>query len=109
MILSKDTRKVIDILLTYDEDLPNRFYSVRFLETKIKAPIRVVDVLEDMDNLGLLLWGDKQHTAFRILESARSYKEIQRLEKWERWKERLIGFVSGVVLTVIAWLLSAIV
>ena len=109
MILSKDTRKVIDILLTYDEDLPNRFYSVRFLETKIKAPIRVVDVLEDMDNLGLLRWGDKQHTDFRILESARSYKEIQRLEKWERWKERLIGFVSGVVLTVIAWLLSTIV
>ena len=109
MILSKDTRKVIDILLTYDEDLPNRFYSVRFLETKIKAPVRVVDVLEDMDNLGLLRWGDKHHTAFRISERARSYKEIQRLEKWERWKERLIGFVSGVVLTVIAWLLSTIV
>lgn len=109
MILSKDTRKVIDILLTYDEDLPNHFYSVRFLETKIKAPVRVVDVLEDMDNLGLLRWGDKQHTAFRISERARSYKEIQRLEKWERWKERLIGFVSGVVLTVIAWLLSTIV
>ena len=93
MILSKDTRKVIDILLTYDEDLPNRFYSVRFFFFLIKAPVRVVDVLEDMDNLGLLRWGDKQHTAFRISERARSYKEIQRLEKWERWKERLIGFV----------------
>ena len=81
MILSKDTRKVIDILLTYDEDLPNRFYSVRFLETKIKAPVRVVDVLEDMDNLGLLRWGDKQHTAFRISE-----RERDRTKKFSVWR-----------------------
>lgn len=108
MILSKDTRRIIDTLLTYDEDLPNRFYSVRVLESKIKEPIRVVDVLDELECKGMLRWGDNQHTAFRILESARSYKEIHRLEELERWKERLIGFVSGVVLTVIAWALSTI-
>lgn len=49
MILSKDTRKVIDVLLTYDEDLPNRFYSVQLLENKIQKPIRVVDTLDELD------------------------------------------------------------
>lgn len=109
MILSRNTRIVLDTLLTYDEDMINRFYSVSLLESKIREPIRVVDVLEELERMGMLQWGDTHHTAFRILESARSYKEIQRLEKWERWKERLIGFVSGVTLTVIAWLLSTIV
>ena len=109
MILSRNTRIVLNTLLTYEEDMVNRFYSVSMLESKIRKPIRVVDVLNDLNEMGLLQWGDKQHTAFRISERARSYKEIQRLEKWERWKERLIGFVSGVVLTVIAWLLSTIV
>ena len=51
MILSKDTRKVIDILLTYDEDLPNRFYSVRFLETKIKAPMLVYDGVTSVEDV----------------------------------------------------------
>ena len=109
MILSRNTRIVLNTLLTYEEDMVNRFYSVSLLESKIRKPIRVVDVLNDLNEMGLLRWGDKQHTAFRISERARSYKEIQRLEKWERWKERLIGFVSGVVLAVIAWLLSTIV
>lgn len=109
MILSKSTRVVIDELLTYDEDLPNRFYSVRKLEGRVKADIRVVDVLNDLDVQGLLEWGDKQHSAFRITERARSYKELQRLEGWERWKERLIGFGSGVILTVIAWMLSELI
>ena len=105
MMLSRDTRKVIDTLLTYDEDLPNRFYSVRLLETKIQEPIRVMDVLDDLAEMGLLQWGDRQHTGFRLMERARAYKEIQRLEN----RERLTGFVSGVLLTVIAWILSEVV
>ena len=109
MMLSRDTRQVIDTLLTYDEDLPNRFYSVRLLETKIQEPIRVMDVLDDLAEMGLLQWGDRQHTGFRLMERARAYKEIQRLENRERWKERLTGFVSGVLLTVIAWILSEVV
>lgn len=106
MILSKNTRKVIDVLLTYEEDLPNRFYSVYRLEAKLKDPIRVVDVLEDLHEMGLLQWGDKQHTAFRISERARAYKEINRLENQERWKERIVGFISGVLMTLITWYLS---
>lgn len=109
MILSKDTRKVIDTLLTYDEDLPNRFYSVSMLEKKISGPVRVMDILEDMGEKKLIRWGDKEHTGFRLLESGRSYKEIQGLENRDRWKERLIGFVSGALITVIAWVLSLMV
>lgn len=109
MILSDNTKKVIDTFLTYDEDIPNRFYSVGVLESKIIEPIRVLDVLEELSVMGMLQWGDKQHTGFRLLESARSYKNIQHLENKERWKERLIGFASGVILTVAAWVLNIIV
>lgn len=57
----------------------------------------------------LIYWGDQQHTGFRLMESARSYRNIQRLENRERWKERVLGFVSGVLLSVIAWGLSLLV
>ena len=70
MILSRNTRIVLNTLLTYDEDMVNRFYSVSMLESKIRKPIRVVDVLNDLNEMGLLQWGDKQHTAFRISERA---------------------------------------
>lgn len=35
------------------------------------------------------------------------YKDISALNAREKWIERVYGFVSGVALTVIAWLLSA--
>ena len=112
MKLPKDMWIVIDTLLTYDEDLLNRWYSVLLLESKITKPIRVVDVLQQLSELNLVQWGDKQRTAFRLLTFGRSYKEVQRLESRERWKERLIGFVFGIVTSgiaaALAWMINKV-
>lgn len=106
MILSDNTKRLIDALLGYEPDLPNGFYSVTTLQEKLPG-ISTVMVLESMANRGLIRWGDKQHTAFWLLEEARAYKNIEKLEGKERWKERLIGFVFGIAAGVATGLLVA--
>lgn len=44
-----------------------------------------------------------------ITQMGRNYKEYQRLEKRERWRERAWGFVSGAIIASIPWLLTNLV
>lgn len=43
---------------------------------------------------------------FRLTQIGLHYRELQKLERREKWKERAYGFVSGVVTTVIAELIA---
>lgn len=42
------------------------------------------------------------HIGVRLSHKGASRKEIRRLETRERWKERIWGFVSGVLITILA-------
>ena len=106
MILSDNMKRLIDTLNTYDSDLPNGFYSVKVLQDKLDFTAQFV--LESLANDGLIRWGDTQHTAFWLLERARNYKKIHRLEKIEQWKERGLGFACGVLTSVAAGLISIV-
>lgn len=109
MILSDNMKHLIDTLNTYEPDLPNGFYSVKALQDKLDFTAQFV--LESLANDGLIRWirwGDTQHTAFWLLERARNYKKIHRLEKIEQWKERGIGFACGVLTSVVAGLISIV-
>lgn len=44
-------------------------------------------------------------TAFRLKHQGLHYKEISRLTKREKWKERIYGFLSGVAVTVLGGLI----
>ena len=41
------------------------------------------------------------NVAFRLTHTGLHYKEIRNLAARERWKERIIGFISGVLVSVI--------
>lgn len=43
--------------------------------------------------------------AFHLTHEGMHFKELKALEVRERWKERIIGFISGVLVTVIGSLL----
>lgn len=45
---------------------------------------------------------------FALTYQGRNYRELQRLERVQRWKERAIGFVSGAIIASIPWLLGLI-
>ena len=70
MILSDNMKRLIDTLNTYEPDLPNGFYSVKVLQDKLDFTAQFV--LESLANDGLIRWGDTQHTAFWLLERAKS-------------------------------------
>lgn len=42
---------------------------------------------------------------FALTYQGRNYRELQRLERVQRWKERAIGFVLGVITGVVAELI----
>lgn len=112
MKLSKDTKRVISVLNSTDPDLPNGFYDVN----KISAHHSIKDIpgdavrgiLETMERQGFVVFDPKHRIAVRKLELCRSYKEIDRLESADKWKERVCGFVFGIVSTVILNNLDAI-
>lgn len=105
MILTDNMKRLIDTLNTYEPDLSNGFYSVKVLQSKLGFTAQFV--LESLANDGLIRWGDKQHTGFWLLERARNYKNIEKLERIERWKERLLGFLFGAVTGVLTCVLTA--
>ena len=107
MIFSDDTKYLIDTVCGYEPDLPNGFYSVTKLQSKMEHGDATM-ILESLGNRGYVHWGDKCHSAFWLLEEARAYKNIEKLENRERWKERLIGFVFGVVTGVASGALVAL-
>lgn len=107
MIFSDDTRYLIDTVCSYEPDLPNGFYSVSKLQTKMNR-VDATMILESLGNRGYVHWGDKYHSAFWLLEEARAYKNIEKLENRERWKERLIGFAFGIVTGVATGTLVAV-
>ena len=105
MILTDNMKRLIDTLNTYEPDLPNGFYSVKVLQEKLDFTAQFV--LESLANDGLIRWGDKHHTGFWLLERARNYKNIEKLERIERWRERLLGFLFGAVTGVLTCVLTA--
>lgn len=66
-----------------------------------------IDSIMDMlDSVGAIKW-IRDHV-FRLTQIGLHYDELQKLERKERWKERICGFVSGVLVTVIGVVLSRI-
>lgn len=110
MKLTKKCKLVIDTINSNPCDLQNRFYTVDYIYSKIPYHSmhyeEVIATLETAADERLICFADEQHSCVRILEKGMDYKEYRRLELSEQWKERIIGFVSGVLLAVLAWALS---
>ena len=51
---------------------------------------------------------DKNKEVYKITEKGRSVVDDSRRQTKQRWLDRLCGFITGVLLTVLAWFLSTI-
>lgn len=105
MKLSSDCKNVLDVLHVLKPNNGVRFYTLEYVFHNVGnslSPDALLAVLDTLASAEAIVWGDKQHTAFALTELGRSYKEIDHLERKERWKERFYGFVFGVLTTVIA-------
>ena len=47
------------------------------------------------------------HLSFHLTHTGLHYKEFRQLAARERWKERIIGFISGVLVSVVGGLILA--
>ena len=109
MKLSWDCKKVLDAVKDLKPNNGIRFYTNEYVFQSSNlglTPQEFTGVLDMLEEAHAIKWGDQQHTAFALTEQGRSYKEIDRLERRERWKERAYGFITGAILASIPWLLT---
>ena len=103
--LSKDTRRIIEILNTTKPDLPNNFYDVNTVSAHPSIDDipgdAVWGILKTLERQGFVVFDTRHGTAVKRLEPCRSYAEIDKLEAADKWKERIWGFICGIVSTVI--------
>lgn len=110
MKLSRDCKKVLDTVKNLKPNNGIRFYTNEYVFQSSDlglTPQEFTGVLDILEEAHAIKWGDQQHTAFALTEQGRSYKEIDRLEALDRWKERIYGFICGVLASVVtAFILS---
>ena len=100
MILDKESKDMLDLLLTSKPDSPRNSFSY--------------DYICEISSIKNLVKNGFAEYAYRVSSSGQKdagialtqvglkYKEINRLERRERWKERIAGFCFGVASSVIA-------
>ena len=117
MILDRESRKMLDLLISSEPDLPRRTFSYeRICELSGKDPDDMFPIIKKLVSSGLAETGyavtpsGKQHDrGIALSQDGRKYKEIGRLVRREQWKERIVGFVFGVLTSVAASLIIKLV
>ena len=105
-MIDKSSRAALDALIAGEPDRPQGVYSFQTALSLI--PLDDVDahrVIRSLLSSGLLdLAHDQKGNEAGVALSQRGfcYKELQKLESKARWKERIIGFVFGVLTSVAA-------
>lgn len=99
--MTKIQKSFLDAIVGSEPNLQGRFYTVDFIASKNPAPgisyARFRGVLDSLVDMKVIAWADKAHSAFTVSETGFGYRELERLEKRQRRKERFIGFVTGIV------------
>lgn len=105
-MLSKVQKEVLDAILDNKPTMNGRYYEVSVLAQVPYMPsIAYHEYLACLDTLsdqGYLKWGDQQRTVFSLTDLAYSKEDLEKQRRIERWKDRLWGFTSGVLVTLVA-------
>ena len=85
MILTKDTRIVLDAINSMEPDLQGRFYTNEAIYLKVRSKRiqyreDVYAILCSAETLGLVQFADSQRTYVRRLELGRNYRQLRRKE-----------------------------
>lgn len=107
MKLSRNCKEVLNTAIANKPTLMNGFYAVTAIanQTENLNTDSVQETCETLADGQFIRWGDKQHTAFRLNETGRNYKEFDRLEKRGIWANRIWAFILGALSAImVAWL-----
>lgn len=109
MKLTKNCKEVLDSVKSLAPNNGIRFYTIDYVlkqKPELNLPrADLIGILETLSEAHAITWGDQQHTGFALTELGKEYKQLNRLERIDRWKERAFGFLSGVAVTVIGALI----
>ncbi|MCI8623798.1 MAG: hypothetical protein HFG26_09060 [Provencibacterium sp.] len=106
MKLTRDCKYLLNEIARIPPDKDNIHHSVTFVALYLSEQDRFdkasyVGALDTLASLKAIEWSNPEHSFFKLTEAGRNYKEIDRLERNERWKERLIGFIVGALAVII--------
>lgn len=112
MYLDKESRKMLDNMIAGTPDYPRGTYSYDYICETFGLDeddmFRIVKGLEEKKLVEYARWSSGGSMGVLLTQSGKAYKEIRRLETADRWKERLWGFITGVILTALAWILTSL-
>ena len=109
MKLTKNCKLLLDEINKIQPDNNGIYYIVRSVAEHADLPYTYDvyrGVLNTLADCNAIQWADKQKTAFLLNVVGREYKQLDRLEKKERWKERLVGFVFAMLIWGLQLLIS---
>lgn len=109
MFVDSDSRGMLDLLLVSEPDCPRRSFSYdRICELSGLDDDKMFPIVKGLVERGLAEHAYRVSPAGRrdvgiaLTQSGIKYRELQRLERAERWKERAYGFFSGMALTILS-------
>lgn len=116
MLIDKESREMLDLLIVSEPDCPRRSFSYdRICELSGLDEERMFPVVNGLVEKGLAEPAYRVSSAGRraagiaLTQSGIKYRELRRLERVERWKERAYGFISGVLLTALSGVIIQVV
>ena len=117
MVLDAQSKEILDIMICSEPDGAHRSFSYPYLQSLSRwSEEEVSSIVNSLVEKRLadyaytererFRYGHVDHfqenTGVRLTQDGRKYKELIHLERLEQWKERLFGFVSGVLVTVLS-------
>ena len=112
MLLDQDTKYALDSILAAKPDGPRQSYSYPYLCNVISMDEdHMFPIIKSLVDKGLAEYAyavnsrGRRDVGIALTQNGRKYKEIGRLERRERWKERFIG--AGV--TIFIWALQELI
>lgn len=110
MTIDKASRKMLDLLIAAESDLPNKTFTYDTIcEVSSLDEDDVLPIAKGLVSQGLAeiaSYFDGPDIGISLTQKGLCYKELLGLERREKWLERLWGFITGVIIATIPWLLT---
>lgn len=115
MLLDKESKAMLDLLLSSEPDKPRQSFSYEHIcEISGKEEADMFRIVKGLVSNGFAEYAyrvtssGRKDAGIALTQSGVKYKELGRLERRERWKERFFGFVFGVATSVFAAIITRI-
>ena len=112
MKLDKESRNFLDKLIASESDFSMGVFTYEHIVDTFKMDeadmYRVVRGLKDRGLLDVATWNGDIDFGVILSQKGKTYKELNRLDARERWRERLWGFITGAALVALAWWLTSL-